>query len=55
MENSLAQSFRKGDVTELAETSRTIAKSGTDLLKSKFERFSFDHIASVEDYRNMKE
>jgi len=55
VENSLAQSFRKGEVTELAETSRTIAKSGTDLLKSKFERFSFDHIASLEDYRNMKE
>jgi energy-coupling factor transporter ATP-binding protein EcfA2 len=54
VENSLAQSFRKGEVTELAETSRTTAKSGTDLLKSKFERFSFDHIASLEDYRNMK-
>jgi hypothetical protein len=52
--SSLAQSFIKSEITERAECTRTIPKSGTDLLKSKFERFSFDHIASLEDYRNMK-
>jgi len=53
--SSLAQSFIKSEITERAECTRTIPKSGTDLLKSKFERFSFDHIASLEDYRNMKD
>jgi predicted ATPase len=53
--SSLAQSFIKSEITERAESTRTIPKAGIDLLKSKFERFSFDHIASLEDYRNMKD
>jgi predicted ATPase len=49
---SSVKTFRKENLEESGECSFRLSKQDVELLKSKYERFSFDHKATREDLRN---
>jgi predicted ATPase len=51
VESSLVESYRKGSLEEKSEVSFRSSKQDIELLRSKYERFSFEHNAKKEDHR----
>lgn len=51
VESSLVESYRKGSLEEKSEVTFRSSKQDIELLRSKYERFSFEHNAKKEDHR----
>ena len=51
VESSLVESYRKGSLEEKSEVSFRSSKQDIELLRSKYERFSFEHNAKKDDHR----
>lgn len=51
VESSLVESYRKGSLEEKSEVSFKSSKQDIELLRSKYERFSFEHNAKKVDHR----